>query len=387
MIINRKNTDIIFLQIDLLGISAIAYLVSGLLYGFFALGYIYDEAVYSFIGCMFGWVLFREKAIRSSHALTLNISAQTELRLLVLIFFSQLIMLGYFFYGGMEYLSSSKVDRYEQVNSLIFLRIPFYASLFCLIILVSEVHKRFVFIKNLLIYMAVFIGVFEMNRELLIIIGLLIVIKLYKHNGRVIIPQGIVGFLIIILSAIFFLVLLKPLLYLVVLGEHYDGGFINFGETVNWYRWLDYAQSRSIDLSQVQKNDFQYSIASFLLPYSPFDSASKIWFRDILGHDYAGMTYGYSGVLWLSHYFKGWTISIPWMSLFYLYSCNFKVQRGLAIILQIGLAVVSYRFFRSEWPLVLKTYLWVFFYPTVIFFIVSRLRVMNKSEVRRGLSS
>ena len=144
MIINRKNTDIIFLQIDLLGISAIAYLVSGLLYGFFALGYIYDEAVYSFIGCMFGWVLFREKAIRSSHALTLNISAQTELRLLVLIFFSQLIMLGYFFYGGMEYLSSSKVDRYEQVNSLIFLRIPFYASLFCLIILVSEVHKRFV---------------------------------------------------------------------------------------------------------------------------------------------------------------------------------------------------------------------------------------------------
>ena len=381
MILVRKDLDIIFLPIDLLGIAAVTYLTSGILYGFFGVGYVYSEAVYSIIGCLSGWSLFRPRAIRHSHIFESNISVGTEIRLLVFICIAQLVMLAYFLYGGVDYLTSGKVERYEQGSTLLFLRIPFYASLICLILLVCEGGQRFSGIKNLLIFFAIGISIIEMNRELLIIVALLCAIRLYKNNNRLVIPQGFFGFIVIIFAAIFFLVFLKPLLYLIVLGRQYDGGLINFGEAVNWYRWLDYAATRSVDLSQVQRNDLNYSLASIVLPYSPFESASKLWFRDVLGNDHVGMTYGYSGVLWLSHYFKSWTIMLPWMLLFYLYSFNFKVQGGVGMILQVGLAIVSYRFFRSEWPLVLKTYLWLFVYPSVILFMCSRLRLSGNNII------
>ena len=67
--------------------------------------------------------------------------------------------------------------------------------------------------------------------------------------------------------ALFVLLAAKPLYYLIVLGSVYDGGFANYGEVVNWYRWLDYANLRDIDISIVQRNDLNYSLQALVYPF------------------------------------------------------------------------------------------------------------------------
>ena len=85
------------------------------------------------------------------------------------------------------------------------------------------------------------------------------------------------------------------------------------------------------------------------------------------------MTYGYSGLLWTNYYFKNYFLIIPWMILCIVYSKTyFKNNDFLRIAFSLILAILVYRFFRSEWPLVIKTGLWVYFYPTLILYFLIR---------------
>ena len=53
----------------------------------------------------------------------------------------------------------------------------------------------------------------------------------------------------------------------------------------------------------------------------------------------------------------------------------FSKNDFLRITFSLILIIICYRFFRSEWPLVIKTMLWVYFYPTLIlYFLLKRER-------------
>jgi len=108
---------------------------------------------------------------------------------------------------------------------------------------------------------------------------------------------------------------------------------------------------------------------SIIYPFSYFDSASKIFFEEILKNTYSGMTYGYSGLIWTDYYFNGYFLTLPWIFLSIIYSKSFFNNNDfLRITFSLILIIISYRFFRSEWPLVIKTMLWVYFYPTLILY-------------------
>ena len=72
---------------------------------------------------------------------------------------------------------------------------------------------------------------------------------------------------------------------------------------------------------------------------------------------------------------------MPWLLIFWFYSLSFfRKELILKVLVTFGLALITYRFFRSEWPLVLKTFLWTFIYPGVVFLLLSRM-VIRKSYV------
>ena len=292
-----------------------------------------------------------------------------------------LLMLIYpLFFNGFFY-SSDKLERASIIQSSFFVRIPFYAALFICFCLYATKDKSHQYGRFILFIVIGFVTLVDMNREFLIAFGLICMVRHFNLHGSNIIPKGFWGFIIIISLALFVLLAAKPLYYLIVLGSVYDGGFANYGEVVNWYRWLDYANLRDIDISIVQRNDLNYSLQALVYPFSSYDSASKIWFNEILGYQDVGRTFGYSGVLWVSYYFKGPLIMVPWLILFWLYSLSyFKNNLALKVLFMFGLTLITYRFFRSEWPLVLKTFLWTFIYPGVVFLLLSRM-VFRKSFV------
>lgn len=365
----------------MLGLAALAYMLSGLSYGYYVLDVIYNSAIWSLIGCMIGWCIFHKRAVRNSVLMVSNLKTSVIQRLIFLAFVGISGMLIFFAYFGSSYVLSDKILRSETINDTFFIRIPFYASISCAFILYSDKDCRYRKTRELIFYLILFVSLVEMNRELLLAVGLLFVFKHYQQHRRLLIPSGFFGFIVIILMLVFFLVLLKPLLYLTILGSQYDGGFLNFGETVNWYKWLDYKAVNDVDLSEVQKNDFSYALFSIFLPYSPVDSASAIWFREVLGNSDIGRTYGYSGVLWLSRYLSDTLISLPWIFVFYIYSLRWSRRNTINIIIGLGLCLISFRFFRSEWPLVLKTYIWTFLYPSLLFYTLSRF-TFNKVSWR-----
>lgn len=373
MIFHRENEGLRLIPIDLLGVAAIAYMVSGLLYGYYVLNITHHLAVWSSIGCLIGWCMFRRNALKNSILLVSFLKTSVIQRLILLSLVGISGMVIFFIYFGSNYLLSDKVLRSETINQTFFIRIPFYASILCAFVLFTDKECRYRKTKSLIFYLILIISLLEMNRELLLAVGLLYVFKHYQLYHRLLIPSGFIGLITILVVLIFFLVLIKPILYLTILGTSYDGGFLNFGETINWYKWLDYSAENNIDLTVVQRNDGWYSLFSLILPYSPVESASAIWFREILGNTDIGRTFGYSGVLWLSHYFSGAMICLPWILIFYFYSLRWCQSNIVNIIIGFGLCLISFRFFRSEWPLVLKTYLWTFLYPGLVYYTLSRL--------------
>lgn len=360
-------------------IAAFSYLGSGILYGIYILDSLYDEALWSFFSCLLGWAIFRPRAIKNAPILKITLATLIKQKLIFLSFAGICSMFLFFAINGLDYFSADKVERSGSIASSFILRPPFYAFIVCLVILYSDTSNSYKKIKSLFFYILLLISVIEMNRELIILSGIIFLIRFNKIYGKLLIPKGITGFVLIMTSTVFVLIFLKPIMYIFLLGIPYDGGFFNYGETVNWYRWLDYSITRDTDIASVQRNDFLYSIYSIFLPYNPVDSASKIWFIEVLGNAEEGRTYGYSGVLWLSYYLTGPSIALGWMFLFFIYSSKFSNNQIIQIIIYIGLLMVTYRFFRSEWPLVLKTILWTFIYPSFIFYYLSRLSIKNIS--------
>lgn len=374
MLFEKSHNGLMFIHIDMLGIAAFAYLSSGLLYGNFVVGTVYPEAIWSSVGCIVGWLLFRSRAKFNGVTLNVSLSLATQRNLIFASFIGVIGMLLFFISSGWDYLSSDKVDRSDEIAIYFFIRIPFYVSLISVFILYCETSKRYGIWKSTLYYMILAVSIIEMSREFLLFCCLLFIVRFHYNRGILLIPTGLPGFFVILVTTLSFLLFLKPFLYVVVLGQSYDGGLWNFGETVNWYRWLDYASINQVDLSEVQKNDGLYTLTSFFMPYSSFDSASKIWFHDILGNDGNGRTFGYSGVLWASKYLEHAWIALAWVGLFFLYACRWSKNNVISLIIAVGLCLVSYRFFRSEWPLVLKTLIWTYVYPGIICFVICCIR-------------
>lgn len=373
MLFEKSQNGLKFIYIDMLGIAAFAYLSSGLLYGNFILGVVYPEAVWSSIGCIVGWLIFRSRAKNNGITLNCSLSPATQQKLIFASFSGAIVMLLFFAFSGWNYLLSDKVDRSEHIAEYFFIRIPFYVTMLSVFLLHCETSKRFRVWKSILYYMILMVSIIEMNREFILFACLLTIVRFYYLRGTLLIPRGLTGFIAILVAIVFFLVLLKPLLYMIILGQQYDGGFFNFGETVNWYRWLDFSHRNEVDLSVVQKNDGMYTISSFFIPFSNYESASRVWFRDILENDGYGRTFGYSGVLWVSRYFDHFLIALAWVGLFFIYSCRWSKNNVVSLLIAISLCLVSYRFFRSEWPLVLKTILWTYIYPGIICFLICSL--------------
>lgn len=382
MILHDSGKQLKFVPIDLLFIASTLYLGGGIYYGFTVLGNVYSEAVYSYLACIIGYLFFRNKAYKNAPIINdLELSAKVKEKLILLAIFGTLLMLiSQLFFDGLFY-SSDKIARSAVISSSFYIRIPFYAALFICFCLYATKDKSHQYGRFILFMVIGFVTLLDMNREFLIAYGIIFLIRHFNLHGWNLIPSGFWGFVIITTGALFVLLAAKPLYYLIMLGSIYDGGFANFGEAVNWYRWLDFANTRDIDLSIVQRNDLYYSLQALVYPFSSVDSASKIWFNEILGYEDVGRTFGYSGVLWLSYYFKGPLIMMPWLLIFWFYSLSFfRKELILKVLVTFGLALITYRFFRSEWPLVLKTFLWTFIYPGVVFLLLSRM-VIRKSYV------
>lgn len=384
MIFTRSNCQIQLIAVDVLGFCSILYLGSGLLYGYVLFDEINEFVVCSLLGCLIGWMFFRPRALKNSPQLSVCLKKSTQQILLAVAFFSIALMVLFWFINGADYIFKTKIDRSAAIAKYFYFRIPLYASMILLAVLYSDSSRILKRQKSVIFYLMLFVAFVEMNRELLVMMGLLFIIRHFFLYQRLLVPKGVFGFIYLFLLSIALLLVVKPLLYLIILKQEYDGGFINFGETVNWYRWLIYAEDNNVDLGAVQKNDFWYTINSIFLPYSHYDSASKIWFGDILGNEDVGRTFGYSGVLWLSYYFDGWWIMFPWFFLFFLYSVRWSRNNVIQIIFTVGLTLISFRFFRSEWPLVLKTFLWAILYPSFLIFIFSSLVRGGRRFVKTG---
>ncbi len=369
----RNDRDALQMNtLDWVALPAFAYLGTGLLYGRYTLSYTSFEATLSLLAIGLFWVLLRH---RSFLDLNLEISLQLEKNLLV----SVLVLLGsillFYIAVGFSYFSLDKIERSPLITDFFFLRVGFWAGAVLLLILLCEKSGRFRSTKLAAVIFSIFVLLVEGNRELLIISGLQVVFYQWTFNRRLIVPQGFPGFLTLAFALFFVTVLFKPLFYIIAVGQAYDGGWFNFGELVNWIRWNHYVDTRGIDAAYIQRFDLQYLAEALVLPFSSFQSSSAVWFVEVLGNEGRGRTFGYSGVLWLSAYFPGWTIVVPWLLICLLFM-KLSDAKSLVLILFVFCAcAISFRLFRSEWVLVAKTFLWLFFYPGVLTLLASKVRL------------
>ena len=275
-------------------------------------------------------------------------------------------------YYGFEYFSLTKDLRYKFIKATEVPRILSFVTMIGLFIASVSNQQQFSGLRKILVILFWLISFAEINREMMLIMGMVSAGSYFtkiKHNNdnTKFLPLGvmILGGLVLIIT--------KPLLFFLQFGIFPDS-FFNSSELTNWIRHFSYVKRFDIDLTFVQRNDLQYFLNAIIFPYSMFDSASKVYFEDVLRGTYAGMTYGYSGLLWTEYYFKGYFLAIPWIFLSMIYSKTFfKENDFLRIIISLIFIVIVYRFFRSEWPLVVKTALWVYLYPTLIlYFLLKR---------------
>lgn len=373
MVFSGYNGKLYFKPINLLGLSSIAYLGSGLAYGYSNFGYIHPLVLSALIICCCLWFIFGV-GYRGVE-LSLTLPRDQEFNLLMISLGALGLMIIYYIMLGPGYFSADKITKYQMAVKYDFFQIPIRSAsiLFFLTLLGRE--KRFLKIKRLFLTVLFIICILEISRQLLLFCGIGFILYIWQTRRVCLFPSGILGVFTIIFLGVFIVFIFKPLFYLVVLGTPFSGGFDHYSELTNWFRWLNYAETRNIDISYVQRNDLRYSFQSFFLPFSTEPSSTKVWFSEVLGDDRDGITYGYSGLLWVSNYFSGIYLIIPFGLLFLFFRFFSKGNAGaIKLCVSFTIAIVSYRFFRSEWVLVQKASLWVYLYPCFLMLLFSRVR-------------
>lgn len=363
----KNDRGLGIIPLDFLVSTGVLYIVSGALY-IYLMGRDIPVEVYFAMAALATAVAVIPRGVVW---LDCQFSALTERNLLALSFFGIFCYLVFLVIGGWGYLAAEKIERSAHISRFFFLRIPLYvAFVIGTLLQMSMIHLR---ARYTLLWLLSLVALVEMNREFIVILSITWAAFLWREYRIKLIPPGLLGGCLLVLGLMFILFLAKPMMYFLVLGEVYDGGLMNFGETVNWARWLLYAEDNNVDITDVQKNDLLYGVYALFLPYSPVTSSSAEWFSNVLMEADLGRTFGYSGLLWLSRWFPGFFIYFPLVALFYLYG---RISGGGVVraILAIALAMVSFRFWRSEWVLVEKTLLWTYFYPAILCWLVARLR-------------
>jgi oligosaccharide repeat unit polymerase len=373
--------------------------IAGILY--FLSGFIYAEAAYGAGGSIgglvaiatlgfLGGVLFGRQIGRIQPIDVLpkpvfrrsqTWANRSEVVLILVAFALLLLGCSFYFLAPSGYLSMDKIERSPALRELYGVRILFFMSpvIYYLALMRCAVVENALLRKVYLLYLMLYCAVtfVEINREMLLVLGVLALCWLgrFRKYFPPFFPRQLI--LIVLVLVLFFT--LKGLLYPIFFATTYEGGLLSFGEVINWARWTVYAFDNGIDIEQLHRNDWRYLANALVFPFSAHESASAIWFREVLQMESVGQTYGYSGILsWYS--LGGWVGVLMFPALLGFVSVILDRRASpLAALATFCLVLVSFRFFRSEYVLVIKTYLWQFFYPGLLFLFLSRLRVQFKA--------
>jgi hypothetical protein len=275
------------------------------------------------------------------------------------------------------YLGLDKVARSQPLREGYPLRIFLFVSPLALYMAISRGNaarsRCLEWIYWLYFILYGMISVIEINREMLMIWGVLILCWLGRYRGYL--PRFLPSQLLLLMAAIALFFVLKGLLYPMFFGYSYDGGLWAFGEVVNWARWTMLTFENDINIAELHRYDFLYLLNAFVFPFSAVEGPSAIWFREVLGNEQIGATYGYSGLLsWYSVGGIFGAFAIPF-GLGLLAMFLNRRSGPMAALASICFVLVAFRFVRSEYALVVKTYLWQFFYPGLFLLFLSKLRV------------
>jgi hypothetical protein len=310
---------------------------------------------------------------------------RAEVILLMLAFGLLLLACTFYLLVPAGYLSMDKVERAPALRSLYAVRVLFFVSsvAYYLALMTSDVPQNVLMRKLYFLYLTLLgaVTLIEINREMLLVLGILMLC--WAGRFRNYYPRFFPRQFVVIILVVLLFFTLKGLLYPIYFATTYEGGLLSFGEVVNWVRWTAYAFDHEVDIGELHRNDWRYLVNALVFPASAYESASAIWFREILQIDAVGQTYGYSGVL--SWYSVGGWIGVFVLPAILGFICA-KLDASthpIAALAAFCLVAVSFRFFRSEYVLVFKTYLWQFFYPGVLLFYLSRLRI--RLRTRGGL--
>lgn len=358
--------------LDVLLLVGLTYLLVGLEYGFRNYGYVSDAGLYSLLGLVLSYAVFSSF---SEFRCQLRLGRNQEWTMLFFVTIAIVSIFVFYKYAGPSYFLIDKSDRYELRNEFMVFRIGFYSAILSLTVLMMEESCRFQLWKLVLLFLALFFTMIEGDRQQMLILAFATVLAFWMRYRVCLMARGVKGFLVIVVFSVFILVLFKPLFYLIFLQKHYSGGWFHVSELTNWMRWDYLAYSQEVDLLHVQRNDLGYAIRSIFLPYSSVPSSTRIWFNEVLGcRASSGITYGYSGPTWLSAWLNGPLLMLPWFLLACVVVMLVRIKRQyLKLILVLPIMFVCFRLFRSEWVLVLKTYLWMFVYPASIFYLLANL--------------
>ena len=370
MIFHSDKGSLYFKPLDFLLLTGVAYLATGIAYGILTYNFYSSSAIYSLISIIISWLIFSKKSIIRCH---FSIDRNLEWILLAFTVLCMLSILFFYIAAGPSYFTIDKVTRYTVGSQLIYLKTGYWGSLSLLTALSIEGSRRFITCKTSLYALALLIGIIEGDRQILLILCFTSVFIFWARYNICLIPRGMNGAIIVIFVMTFITFFFKPIFYILFLGKHFDGGWFYASELFNWVRWEYYAKSNNIDISQVQINDIKYGLESIFLPFSSVDSSSRMWFNNVLGHKKSiGLTYGYSGTMWLGRWLPGLTIALPWFALcFLIHKITQSKDTLLKYLLLLPLVFLLYRLFRSEWVLLLKLYLWLFLYPSLIIYYLS----------------
>lgn len=374
MLFYIKNKQLLLCTLDFLFIASIFYCGYGILW-LDEKGLYFKEPVIIILTITSFWIykkFFSNSKDEQYVSLEINLKKKNFFIIYCVASAGILSFLLIYFIFGPEYFSLSKEFRYKYIKSTEVPRIIAFVSMIGLFISSVSNEQHYQRFRKIIVTIFWIISFLEINREMIILMSLISYSKYLTRIKRTNKSIKLVSVVFILIGAVI-MIYFKPFVFYFQYGT-YPETFYNLSELTNWVRHYAYVYSYGIDISEVQKYDLQYFLNSLIFPYSYFSSASKIFYENILQNTYYGMTYGYSGLLWTNYYFKNYFLIIPWLLLSVFYSKTyFKKNDFLRIAFSLTLTILAFRFFRSEWPLVVKTGLWVYFYPSLILlFLVKR---------------
>ena len=376
MIFYIKEKKLFLCPLDVLFVSALSYSIYGMFWLKNASLFFKEPLIILFSVTVF-W-LYKKFISNSSKdcyvSLETDLSSKKQYIIYSLASLGIISFLIIYVYYGLEYFSLTKDLRYKYIK---FTEIPRILSLVTMIgLFVASVanHQYYPLARKILVLLFWIISFIEINREMMIIMALTSSAHFFKNKKDKVESVKLLSLSTVIIGG-FVLIMTKPVLFILQYGI-YPENFFYISELSNWVRHFAFVKLRNIDISIVQQYDLQYFLNALIFPFSYFDSASKIFFEKILNNTYTGMTFGYSGLIWTDYYFNGYFLIFPWIFLSMIYGKTFFSKNDfLRITFSLILIIICYRFFRSEWPLVIKTMLWVYFYPTLIlYFLLKRER-------------